>query len=44
MILKEGEIPEEEEENEMSVSDLFCSDDCNDDERMFPFRKDSGMI
>ena len=44
MILKEGEIPEEEEENEMGVSDLFCSDDCNDDERMFPFRKDSGMI
>jgi len=44
MILKEGEIPEEEEENEMSVSDLFCSDDCNNDERMFPFRKDSGMI
>jgi len=44
MILKEGEIPEEEEENEMSVSDLFCSDDCTDDERIFPFRKDSSMI
>jgi len=42
MILKEGEIPEEEEEKEMGVSDLFCSDDCNDDERMFPFR--NGMI